>query len=123
MSRIAAFLVLAVSLAACSAINTLVDGWKHVQAVEGDLATSTGMKPQVGFNWRNGRLVTVTVTFLRLYDVNPLGELAETVRRSVTNQFKQTPNDIVLAFSLGSTPSGTAAQARQPPATAQRRAL
>ena len=60
------------------------------------------MKPQVGFNWNNGRLVSVTVAFPRIYDAKPLRELAETIRASVQKQFKQTPDNIVLAFSLGS---------------------
>jgi hypothetical protein len=59
------------------------------------------MKPQVGFNWNNGRLVSVTVAFPGLYEAKPLRELAETTRASVTNQFKQTPENIVLSFSIG----------------------
>lgn len=110
MSRIATFLILAISLAACGVANTLVDGFKHAKAVEDDLATSIGMKPQVGFNWVNGRLVAVTVTFPQLYQDKPLGELAETVRRSVTAQFQQTPENILLAFALGRAPAGPATQ-------------
>jgi hypothetical protein len=59
------------------------------------------MKPQVGFNWQNGQLETVTVLFPRIYEAKPLCEVAEVVRRSVSSHFKQTPEDIVLAFSLG----------------------
>jgi hypothetical protein len=59
------------------------------------------MKPQVGFNWQNGRLETVTVLFPRIYEARPLGVVAALVRRSVNSHFKQTPEDIVLAFSLG----------------------
>jgi hypothetical protein len=123
MSKIAAFLVLAVSLTACSVVDSLVDGFKHVTAVENDLAASTGMKPHVGFQWHNGRLETVTVAFPRLYEGKSLDELAETVRRAVIGEFKQTPDDIVLAFSLGKTPAGTAAQLREPSAGAARGAL
>ncbi|HUD88176.1 MAG TPA: hypothetical protein VMR17_17180 [Xanthobacteraceae bacterium] len=123
MSKIAGCLVLAVSLAACSVVDTLVDGFKHVTAVENDLAASTGMKPHVGFQWRNGRLETVTVAFPKLYESKPLSELAETVRRAVIGEFQQTPDDIVLAFSLGKAAAGTAAQLREPPASAARGAL
>ena len=52
----------------------------------------------------------MTVTFPRLYDTKPLPELAATVRRAVTSHFRQTPNDIVLGFSLGKSDSGTTAQ-------------
>jgi hypothetical protein len=105
MSKVAAILVLAIGLAACDAISTLTDGMKYARAVETDLAASTGMRPKVGFSWHNGTLVTVTVTFPRLYSAKSVDELADTVRRSVTSQFRQAPNDIVLAFSLGKTPS------------------
>jgi hypothetical protein len=54
--------------------------------------------------------VRVTVTFPRLYEAKPLREVAEIVRRSVASQFKQTPDDIDLAFSLGRTSPGTTAQ-------------
>jgi hypothetical protein len=58
------------------------------------------VKPAVGFNWRNGRLVSVTVTFPRLYDGKPLRELAEAVRVAVGKEFRQTPESIALAFTL-----------------------
>ncbi len=119
MSRIAALVILAIALVGCDAISTLVDGVKYASAVENDLAASTGMKPQVGFAWHNGRLTTVTVTFPRLYAAKPLEQLADTVRRSVASRFNQTPDDIVLSFSLGQTPPGTAAQWRQPPQDAR----
>ena len=123
MSRIVVFLILAISLAACGVANTLVDGFKHAKAVEDDLATSIGMRPQVGFNWVNGRLLAVTVTFPQLYQSKPLGELAETVRRSVTAQFQQTPENILLAFVLGKAPAGPSAQLHDSPDQAAKRAL
>jgi hypothetical protein len=110
MVRVAALVVLALSLAGCDMISTLIDGFKYAKAVETDLEASTGMKPEVGFNWTNGRLVTVTVTFPRIDEKKPLPELAETVRRAVTSHFRQTPGDIVLGFSLGKSGSGTVAQ-------------
>jgi hypothetical protein len=99
--RLAVLLVLAAGLSACDMFSTLVDGWKYAKAVETDLEASAGMKPEVGFHWRNGRLESVTVLFPRLYEAKPLTEFAETVRRAVGNRFKQTPDDIVLSFSLG----------------------
>ncbi len=106
MSKIAVLLALAVGLSSCSAADTLFDGFKHVSAVRADLAAATGMKPEVGFNWHNGHLNKVTVTFPHLYGDKPLTELAQTVRQMVTKEFKQAPDDIVLAFSLG--PAGVA---------------
>ena len=105
----------ALGLAACGVVSTLVDGFKYAKAVEADLQEVTGVKPAVGFNWHNGRLVSVSVTFPRLYEAKPLGELAEQARAAVTREFKQTPENIVLAFTLSAAP-GRTAQAGQAPA-------
>lgn len=102
MFKIAAILAFTISLAACDAFSTVTEGFKYAKAVESDVEEATGVKPQVGFNWNNGRLVSVTVAFPRIYDAKPLRELAETIRASVQKQFKQTPDNIVIAFSLGS---------------------
>jgi hypothetical protein len=108
-------LFLAIGLAGCDVVSTFTDGFKYKAAVEDDLAKATGIKPQVGFNWSNGRLVLVTVLFPRIVDGKPLGELAETVRQAVTSEFKQKPDNIELAFAIGSG-SSPAAQLREPPA-------
>jgi len=108
--RLAILLVFAAGLAACDIFSTLIDGWKYASAVETDLEGSTGMKPEVGFKWRNGRLEAVTVAFPRIYAAKPLPEFAETVRHAVANRFKQTPDDIVLSFSLGKSASSKTAR-------------
>jgi hypothetical protein len=107
MHKTIAIVVLAAGLAACNMIGTLVDGFKYAKAVESDLEEVTGLRPGVGFNWNNGRLLSVTVTFPRLYDAKPLPELAEATRAAVGKEFKQTPENIVLAFALG---AGTRAE-------------
>jgi hypothetical protein len=93
--------ILAIGLAACGVVNTLVDGFKHAKAVEDDLEQATGLKPSVGFNFNNGRLLQVTISYPRLYDAKPLQDLAEATRSAIQKEFKQTPENIVLAFSLG----------------------
>ena len=128
MSRIAALLLVAfslatlslatLSLAGCDVVSTFTDGFKYKAAVEDDLAKATGIKPQVGFNWTNGRLVLVTVLFPKVYDGEPLGKLAETVRRAVTSEFKQTPENIELAFVISNKGAPTA-QLPEPPARAK----
>jgi hypothetical protein len=110
--RFASFVALALGLAACGVISTLVEGWKYARAVEADLESATGVKPSVGFNWSNGRLLTVTVAYPQLYERKPLAALAEIVRRSVEAHFKQKPEDIELSFSLGRSGSGREAQVR-----------
>ena len=114
MHKTVAIAVLAAGLAACGVIDSLVDGLKYAKAVEADLEQETGSRPGVGFNWSNDRLTSVSVTFPRLIETKPVHELADTVRRAVAKEFKQTPEDIVLAFSLRAVP-GTTAQAGQTP--------
>jgi hypothetical protein len=100
MLRIAAVLVFTLALAACDAVDSMKEGFNHANAVAGDLEKSTGVKPQVGFNWANGRLVTVTVQFPRLVESKPLHDLAEAARAAISTEFKQTPENIVLAFAV-----------------------
>ena len=107
--RLGAFVALALGLASCGVISTLVEGWKYARAVEADLESTTGVKPSVGFKWENGRLLTVTVAYPQLYERKPLAALAEIVRRSVETHFKQKPENIELSFSLGRSGSGTVA--------------
>jgi hypothetical protein len=113
MRKAIAIVALAAGLAACGMISTLVNGFRYAKAVESDLEQVTGLKPEVGFNWSNGRLVVVTVTFPRLYDTKPVRELAEAVRAAVEKEFRQMPENIVLAFSLGRVAPGKVAQAEQ----------
>jgi hypothetical protein len=107
-------LITTLGLTACGVVSSLVDGVKYAHAVESDLEATTGVKPAVGFNWNNGRLASVTVAFPGLYDAKPIGELANSVRAAVTREFKQTPDNIVLAFNLGAA-KGRTAQAGQAP--------
>lgn len=95
-----AIVALASSLAGCGAVDLISKGLAYSKAVATDLERATGVKPEVGFNWHNGSLQSVTVTFPKLYVGKPLDELAGTVREVVTKDFKQTPDTIVLAFAL-----------------------
>lgn len=101
MLRIA-LLVIALMLTACDAVNTVTEGSAHARAVESDLEKSTGVKPSVGFNWNNGRLTSVTVQYRNIVQSMSLYDLAKAVRASVQSEFKQTPQNIILAFSIGS---------------------
>jgi hypothetical protein len=100
MLRIATALVLVLALAGCDAVNTVTEGMGHAKAVEKDLEGATGVKPNVGFNWKNGSLVQVTVQFPRLIESKSLQDLAAAARESIGREFKQTPDNIVLAFAI-----------------------
>ena len=95
-----AIVALSVSLAGCGAVDLISKGLSYSKAVAADLEGATGVKPEVGFNWHNGNLQSVTVTFPKVYLGKPLDELAGTVREVVAKQFKQMPDTVVLAFAL-----------------------
>ena len=98
MVRLVAIVALALALAGCDFINSAKDALKTAQATEDDLETSTGLKPSVGFNWTNGRLTQVTVTYPRLVDGKPMPDLVAAVRAAIRKEFKQEPENIVLGF-------------------------
>jgi hypothetical protein len=109
MRKVATVLFIAILVAGCDVLSTLTNGFSYAKAVEADLEASTGVRPNVGFNWANGRLLNVTVTFPRVLETPPLSDLARTVRHAVTSHFRQTPEDIILGFSLGKSGAGTTA--------------
>ncbi|WP_144006878.1 hypothetical protein [Pelomonas sp. KK5] len=87
-------------LAACGPIDSLKDGMAHSAAVSADLEKSLGLKSFVGFNWNNGALTNVNVTFQGLPDGVPLATIAEKSKEAVVAEFKQTPKQIVIAFAI-----------------------
>jgi hypothetical protein len=105
-----------ISLTACDVTSTLTEGSKQARAVESALENSTGVKPNVGFNWQNGHLTSVTIIFPALPETKPLRELADEVRATVAKEFKEGANTVVLAFSLGKSVPSTKADA---PATSR----
>jgi hypothetical protein len=98
MVRLVAIVALALALAGCDLINAAKDAFKTAQATEDDLEASTGLKPSVGFNWTNGRLAQVTVTYPRIVEGKPMPALAEAVHAAIHKEFKQGPEKIILGF-------------------------
>ncbi|GLH75410.1 hypothetical protein SSBR45G_03180 [Bradyrhizobium sp. SSBR45G] len=81
-------------------VDAVSNGLAYSRAVEADLLAETGVRPAVGFNWNNGTLTSVMVTFPKLYTDKPLPELSETVRAAVIKEFKQSPKQLVLGFAV-----------------------
>jgi hypothetical protein len=94
---IAAFIVL---LAACGPIDSLKEGFAHSQAVSNQLEKSVGLKSFVGFNWSNGVLTSVNVTFQGLPAQANLADIADKSKRAIVEEFKQTPRQVVIAFAI-----------------------
>ena len=87
-------------LAACGPVSTMTQGWQQSQAVAADLEHSVGLKPFVGFNWRNGALASVTINFEGVPKQKSLAEIVDLSRASVKSHFKQEPKQIVVGFAI-----------------------
>jgi hypothetical protein len=94
-------LALALPLAACDVVDTLKEGMAQSQAMAAELEKSAGSRPFVGFNWNNGKLASVTVTYLDLPKDKALPELAAQARAAAAKHFQAEPEQLVLAFSIG----------------------
>ena len=101
MARILLLLVLALTIGACDFVDVMKDGMAQSGEVAKELEEMTGIKPQVGFNRQNGRLVSVTVFYPRIHDTKSLQELAAAARTAIRHHFKETPENILLTFSAG----------------------
>ncbi len=112
MLKIFAVVAFAASLSACDLFNSVSEMFKYSRAVEDELEQSIGLRPQVGFNSHNKRLVSVTVQFPNLFDKKPLGELGKAVSASVSRQFKQKPDAVVLSFVVKDNDASRTADAR-----------
>ncbi len=93
-------LFLLLLLAGCGAVDSMTDGFKHTQEVANDLENAVGSKPFVGFNWNNGSLTNVSVTFGEVPKGKKIEELIEISRKSISKYFKQVPNQVIVAFSV-----------------------
>ena len=93
---------LVTALSGCGAMDTLTDGLKHSREVEDDLETSVGSRPAVGFNWSNGSLTSVSITFEGIPRGVTTERISELSKDSVAKRFKQDPRQVILSFSLKS---------------------
>ena len=101
MLKCAAFIATAcAALAGCNPIESMKEGFAHSQAVSQNLEKSLGLKSAVGFNWQNGTLASVNVTFRGLPANASLAEIAAKSKEAVISEFKQTPKQVVIAFAI-----------------------
>jgi hypothetical protein len=100
LPRHLALLSLVLPAIGCDAIDSVTDGFKHTQAVATELEQAAGARPFVAFNWHNGSLTDVTITFDGVPAGPPLAELVVLARSSVRSHFKQTPERVTVAFSV-----------------------
>jgi len=94
------FLLLSLMLWGCDAVDTMKEGFAHSQAVSVELERSIGLKSYVGFNWNNGSLTSVNVTFDGIPKNKSLPEISEAAKAAVLKEFRQEPKQIVVAFKM-----------------------
>jgi hypothetical protein len=88
------------ALAGCDAVDSMRNGFEHSQAVSTELEKSLGLKSYVGFNWNNGSLTSVNVTFQGIPKDHSLADIIEISRQTVLKEFKQEPKQIVVSFAI-----------------------
>lgn len=98
-SSIAIFVGL-IFLSSCGAYDTMTEGFKHSQEVATDIEKTVGSKPFVGFNWSNGSLASINLTFVGIPPEKPVPEIVSLARKSITARFKEEPRQIVISFSV-----------------------
>jgi hypothetical protein len=91
---------IALALTACGPVDTLKEGFAHSKAVSENLEKTLGVKSFVGFNWSNGSLDSVSVTFEGIPANVPLADIVEKSKRAVANEFKQLPSQVVISFAV-----------------------
>ena len=97
---ICVFLLGVLCIAGCDAVDSMKNGLEHSEAVSASLEKSLGEKPFVGFNWNNGSLTAVSVTFSGVPKDRSLAEIADLSRTAVLKEFKQEPKQIVISFAF-----------------------
>jgi hypothetical protein len=85
-------------LSGCDAFSTLKDGFAQSQAAAKALEEKTGHKAFVGFNWNNGTLTNVSITFDAIITEKSLKDVESLTREVVKSSFKQEARQITLAF-------------------------
>ena len=64
------------------------------------LQNDLGVKPNIGWNYYNGKLTNVNVTFdFEKVELLTVGQLESRVRAAVTSNFKDKPQRIVISVS------------------------
>lgn len=88
------------ALSGCSAVDTMKEGFTHAEEVSTDMEKAVGSRPFVGFNWSNGSLTSINITFDGIPEGKSTPEIADLAKRSIASHFKQEPKRVVISFSL-----------------------
>jgi hypothetical protein len=111
--KLPAGLLLACLLAGCGAVDGVKDLYQRTGEVATDLEEAIGSKPQVSFNWNNGSLTQVTVTFDGIPEGKSTAQVAAAARAAIARRFKQAPGQVVISF-VAPGAAGESAEASKP---------
>ena len=95
-----AALLLAAVLCGCDVVSFVKEGTAWSNDTAAAIEKQVGVRPQVGFNYNNGQLVTVTVQFGSVPSVD-VPELEKIARAAVLQSFKKEPTYLVVSFAFG----------------------
>lgn len=87
-------------LSGCDAFDSMTEGFKHTQEIATDIEKAIGSKPFVSFNWHNGSLTNVSVTFEGVPEGVSVSEIVALARTSVASHFKQEPDQVIVSFTF-----------------------
>ena len=99
MNRLSIVITLAILLAGCDMASTIKDGVEKSNAVAELISKDCGTKPEVGFNYFNGQLSTVTIQFKSMPQKNMV-ELQTIAKKEVKAAFGAEPDNLIIAFSF-----------------------
>ena len=100
MKQLIAILLALFLLFGCDAFDSMTEGYKHTQDIASDIEKAIGSKPFVGFNWHNGSLTNVSVTFEGIPEGVSVPGIVTLARSSVASHFKQEPDQVVVSFTF-----------------------
>ena len=89
--------ILILALPGCDMVSQVKEGINQSTAAAEAIEKQIGAKPEVGFNYNNGSLTTVTVQFHQA-PTTPLPEIERVARSAVVEAFKNEPGSLVIAF-------------------------
>ena len=89
--------LLAHLVSGCDVASTIKESMAQSNAAAAAIEKQVGVKPEVGFNYQNGALVTVTVQFSSALPIS-IEDLEKVSHAAVLDAFKNEPANLVLSF-------------------------
>ncbi len=93
------FVVMAFLMAGCDFTESISEMSTQTEKVGASVARELGVKPQFGWNMKNGRLVEMTAYFDGAADTSkPVRAYVDAVKSSIQAHMEQQPDNLVVMF-------------------------